>query len=349
VNLDVAVRVQREGLTLDVDLHIADETVAIVGPNGAGKTTLLHAIAGLVGPDRGLISLGGRVLVDTQAQVFVPPHERDVGLAFQDQALFPHRSALDNVAYGLRVRGIARAAARRTAGEWLEQFGVAARAQAKPATLSGGEAQRVAVARALAFGPRAVLLDEPLAGLDVGARRDIRRLLRRHLATFAGPAIVVTHDIVDAATLADRIVVLEAGQVTHDGTIDVLTRHPTTPWAARLAGLNLYRGEAVGTDLKLDGGASLRLAEPVDGQCYATIAPQAVGVFRSAPQGTPRNVWPARIDGFDAHGDRVRVHLRGAIEITAEITAGAAADLDLAGRDTVYVAVKATEISTYPV
>lgn len=346
--LNVDISAWRGTFALEVALEVGDETVAIVGPNGAGKTTVLRCVAGLTLPTAGRIRLGTRVLDDVTRGVHEPVEHRDLGIVFQDYLLFPHRSALDNVAFGLRARGVPARLARAEASRWLDRVGLAGLHALRPAALSGGQAQRVALARALAIGPAALLLDEPLAALDVQARHDIRRQLRKRLEAFDGPTLLVTHDPIEAATLADRLVVLEGGRVTQTGTIDDVTRRPRSAWAARLAGVNLYRGRASGGIVALDGGGQLTAAGAPDGDVFAAVPPHGVALFRRRPSGTPRNVWTGVVDGVESYGDRLRVHLAASPPVTAEITPAAAAELDLASAGEVHVAVKATEITTYP-
>jgi len=208
---DLAVHLGR--FSLDVAFEVANgEVLALSGANGAGKTTALHAIAGLVPLARGRIALDGEVLEDPAARIWVPPEARGIGFVFQDGRLFPHLSALENVAFGLRARGIARAKARGFALEWLERMGLAALAGARASTLSGGEARKVALARALAIAPHALLLDEPLSSLDEDAHIDVRDTLRQHLADFAGPCVLVTHEPADARMLCSRELLLVAGR-----------------------------------------------------------------------------------------------------------------------------------------
>ena len=234
--LDAHIGVDLDDFTLDVPLTVAAGSVlALVGPNGAGKTSALRAIAGLQPLDRGEVRIEDRIVDAPAADVFVVPEDRAVGVMFQDYLLFPHLSAVDNVAFGLRARGIRRAdGARATALEWLERLGVAERARAKPAALSGGQSQRVALARALAIEPTVLLLDEPLAALDAGARDDVRRDLARHLRDFAGAVVLVSHDPVDAAVLADEIAILDRGALVQRGAVgDVLAR-PRSRYVADL-------------------------------------------------------------------------------------------------------------------
>jgi molybdate transport system ATP-binding protein len=235
--LAASVRVSLGRLDLDVRVDVEDgEVVALVGPNGAGKTTFLRCVAGLQPLDAGRVTVDGRVLDDPATGEWVPPAERTVGVVFQDHLLFPRLSALDNVAFGLRAHKMPKAAARARAAGWLDRVGLADHAGARPKALSGGQSQRVALARALAIEPRVLLLDEPLAALDVQARAQTRDELARHLATFPGARLLVTHDLADAVALADRLVVVEGGRVTQAGTASDLASDPATPYVADLVG-----------------------------------------------------------------------------------------------------------------
>jgi molybdate transport system ATP-binding protein len=336
---------------LDADVQIAaGEVVAVLGPNGAGKTTLLRLLAGLLALEGGSLAVDGVVLDDPRDGRFVPPERRAVSVVFQDYLLFPHLSALDNVAFGLRSRGTKAADAREQAAGWLAGFGLADKSADKPRGLSGGQAQRVALARALAPGPRLLLLDEPLAALDVGTRATVRRDLRRHLDAFDGATVLVTHDPLDAIALADRVIILEDGRVSQAGTIDEITTRPRSRYVADLLGLNLLHGVARDRTVVLRGGdGELAIAEPADGEVFAVIHPNAVAIFRDRPDGSPRNQWPGRVDGFDLLGDRVRVRVGGAVPLIAEVTPAAVAALDLREGQEVWTAVKATEVETYAV
>ncbi|MFS8477683.1 MAG: ABC transporter ATP-binding protein [Micromonosporaceae bacterium] len=347
MHADIAVRLG--DFRLDVSLRVAaGEVVALLGPNGAGKTTALRALAGLRPLDAGRIALGDTVLDDPAAGVFVPPDRRPVGVVFQDYLLFPHLSVMDNVAFGLRCRGARRAEARRAAVEWLDRVGLAAQAARRPRDLSGGQAQRVALARALAVHPRLLLLDEPLAALDARIRLETRAHLQRRLRDQQAATLLVTHDPLDAMVLADRVVVVEDGRVVQEGDAAEITRRPRTDYVARLAGLNLYRGTGDGGHVVLPGGVALAVADPVTGPAFVAFPPTAVALFRTRPDGSPRNTWPARVDGMERHGSHIRVHLDGPVPVAADVTPPAAADLALAPGTDVWVAVKATETSAYP-
>ncbi|MFF4427912.1 ABC transporter permease [Streptomyces sp. NPDC001513] len=318
-------------------------TIAVVGENGAGKTTLLRALLGLTPRAHADLRLGD---ADVTA---LPPHKRQVAWVPQDGALFPHLSALANTAYGLRAHGVPRADARREAQAWLDRLGVGHLAQRKPAQLSGGQAQRVALARALAARPRLLLLDEPLAALDQTTRARVRHTLRTHLAGFGGVCLIVTHDPVEAVSLADRVLVLAEGRTLQDAPPAEVARHPRSPWVARMLGRNAWPGIASADGLALAEGGRLVVAEalPEGAQALAIIAPEAVSVHRDRPAGSPRNVWPGTVREITAVGSRLRVLIASADapDLVAEITPEAASELGLADGAEVWTSVKATEIT----
>ncbi|WP_405392111.1 ABC transporter permease [Streptomyces sp. NBC_01102] len=325
-------------LTLDAD---AGTTIAVVGPNGAGKTTLLRALLGLTPRAHAELRLG-----DTDVTA-LPPHRRGVAWVPQDGALFPHMNALANTAYGLRAHGVPRAEARRSAQQWLDRLGVGHLAHRRPAEISGGQAQRVALARALAARPRLLLLDEPLAALDQTTRAHVRHTLRRHLDGFGGVCLIVTHDPVEAVALADRVLVLDDGRALQDAPPTEVTRHPRSPWVARMLGRNAWPGIATAEGVQLGGGGVLVAADPLPPgtNCLSVIAPEAVAVHRDRPTGSPRNVWPGTVREITASGSRLRVLITSdhTPDLVAEITPQAVAELGLAEGTPVWTSVKATE------
>ena len=348
MSLQASVALTLGSLDLDADIHADDgETVAILGPNGAGKTTLLRALAGLLPLDGGSIELDD-LLLDDGARVFVPPERRPIGVVFQDYLLFPHLSVLENVAFGIRSRGVNRRSARGTATAALAHVGLESFAAQKPRELSGGQAQRVALARAMATEPRLLLLDEPLAALDQSARGAVRRELRAQLASFPGVRLLVTHDPLDAAALADRLVILEHGRVVQTGTFADVSARPRSRYVAELVGVNLLNGTGTGDGIALTTGATVVVPGAPVGDALAVIHPRAVAVHRRAPEGSPRNVFAGTVESIELLGDRVRVRVDGVVPLIAEITPAALHDLGIVDGSQVWTAVKATEITVFP-
>jgi len=330
----------------------AGRPVALVGPNGAGKTTLVRALAGLSPIERGTITLDDTILDDRS--IHLAPRARSAGVVFQDRALFDHMTALENVAFGLRARGARTGEARRRALELLRSMDVEHRAHAKPPQLSGGEAQRVAIARAIAHEPKLLLLDEPLASLDVRARTDVRALLAKVLVGFGGVAIVVTHDPVDALTLADQIVVLEHGRVTQAGSVDDVRRAPRSAYAAELVGINLFSGrlEPIGegaAELHVDGGTVVvscppGISSPVDG-VTAVLRPADVVLYGEQPSAaSARNILAGTIRSIADDGQRARIRIDTTPPLIADVTPGSVARLGLREGVVIWASFKAVEV-----
>ena len=305
------------GLSVDVEvpgrLRAAFEVergtvVAVLGPNGAGKSTLLHAVAGLLG-DVGAVTVDGETWSAPGATSRLV-RERRIGMAFQGRSLFPHLSAEANVAFGPRSRGVGVESARAVATDWLTRFGVADLAGRKPGQLSGGQAQRVSLARALAADPQLLLLDEPFAGLDIGVATSLRLELGEHLAAFVGTTLLVTHDALDAFTLADMVLVVDAGEVAQLGPPSEVAARPLTEHVARLVGLNVLR----------------------DGARLTSFRPDAVTVSLARPEGSARLQWSGRVFSTSPHGDalRARVETSGGLDLLADVTPAAAVELGLA-------------------
>lgn len=376
--LEADIRLRRGDFDLDVSLSVeAGETAALLGPNGAGKSTIVAAIAGLLPLDGGVVRLAGRVLDDPAASVFVPPEGRHIGVVFQDQVLFRHLNALDNVAFGLTSRGMRRAPARERAQDWLNAMDLGDLGHRRPRALSGGQRQRVALARALACEPDLLVADEPLGSLDVTARNRLRRNLASHLSSgrnggSASPAappngagdvprLLITHEPTDAFVLADRVHILENGRLTQSGTPEELRRAPATAYAADLSGINLVRGTArdgeitVTTDDPTPSPAGRRPAVVLHaadtsmfGAVLATIHPRAIALHRERPSGSPRNVWRTTAEAVEPLGDITRVLLGSPLPLTADITPGAAHELLIRPGTTLWVSVKATEVELAP-
>jgi molybdate transport system ATP-binding protein len=324
------------------------EVLAVLGPNGAGKSTLLRAVAGLEPLVDGSVTVGGRVWCDDRTDL--PPERRAAGVVFQDYRLFPHLDVRDNVAFASRAAGTSRARARDDASGWLDRLGLADLARRRPAQLSGGQAQRVALARALSTRPQVLLLDEPMAALDAGARVEVRGFLRQHLADFSGPVLLVTHDPLEAMVLADRLLVLEGGRVVQQGTPADVARHPASPYVARLVGLNLWAGTlgADGEVLLADGGRLAVTTEAPPGPVLVSLRPSAVTVHRERPTGaSTRNLWEGRVVALETLADRVRLEVDGSPSVLVDVTQGAVAELGLDVGSRVWLAAKATETEAY--
>ncbi|MBU3705527.1 MAG: ATP-binding cassette domain-containing protein [Mycobacterium sp.] len=369
-DLHVAARCDRR--RLDVSFDLADgEVLAVLGPNGAGKSSIAAIIAGLLYADSAVVRIGNRTLTDTSRGVFVPVSDRQVGLLAQDPLLFPHMSVLGNVAFAARRRA-GRRGARHAAIRWLESLGVSDLAACTPAQLSGGQAQRVALVRALAAEPEVLVLDEPLSRLDVSAGFEVRSALRNALDAHRVPTILITHDLTDVVELADRVLVLEAGAVAEAGrTVEVLAA-PRSAFGARFAGLNVVPGVVVPgvvvpgvvvpgvphgvAVLRSGGGRDWHgmAAEPLTaGQgAVAVFSPAAVAVHRGRPEGSPRNVVQGLVAAVEATGTAFRIRLAAdpgtSIGLAADVTAEAVADLRLAAGDQVWFSVKTQAVRLYP-
>ncbi|TFC76757.1 ATP-binding cassette domain-containing protein [Cryobacterium sp. TMS1-20-1] len=389
----------RDSFTLDLKLALAPgEVLALLGPNGSGKSTVLELLAGLATPDSGTVTIDGAVL--TAPGRFIAPEKRAIGLLGQEPLLFPHLSARNNIAFALRVgeAHLNAAEARKQADRWLDRVGLHSLGESKPGALSGGQQQRVALARALAAGPRVLLLDEPMAALDAETAPLMRQLIREQLADTGTSAIIVTHDIVDAVVLADRVAVLHDGALIDEGTTAAVLAAPRNPFVAALAGVNLVVGTVQnGAIVAPDGRifsvrptdaaglsstvpsvtprasaavpVSTSTVEASSAEAPASATPiadalantsdqnaPAAAVFRPASvvvqteqprHASPRNVWSARVTGIEPGSGGVRLRTSGDPEVIAELTPAAVADLGLQVGSTVWLSVKATEVSAY--
>jgi molybdate transport system ATP-binding protein len=347
--LDADIQLRLSRLTLDIAFTVAaGEVLALLGPNGSGKSTTLQALVGLLPLAGGRVVLDGTVLEDPAQHVKVPPEKRPIGLMFQDYLLFPHLTAVENVAFGLRAKGTDKKAAREKAAQTMARLGLDGLAEAKPGSMSGGQQQRVAMARALVTDPKLLLLDEPLAALDVSTKTDVRRLLREVLRQSHAANVLVTHDLLDAVALGDRMVVIQDGQIVQTGTPAEVTARPRSQYVADLVGVNLLHGTATGTVLELDGGGQLTCAEPATGPLLAVIAPADVSVSRHRPESGGNNIWPGQISAVDLMGDRVRVRTEGKPAITAEVPPAAVDQLKLDDGGELWASVSPAAITVYP-
>jgi len=357
--------IERGSFHLAADLSVAPgEVLAVLGPNGAGKTTLLRALSGLEALSSGSIRLGDLTLDDAATDTFVAPEDRPVGLVFQDYRLFPHLVVRDNVAYAPRVRGAGRRLAREVADTWLERFDLTHLANRRPHEISGGQAQQVALARALAADPKLLLLDEPLAALDARTRLGVRAQLRSHIDQFTGPVLIITHDPLEAMIMADRLLVIENGRVVQQGSPAEVARRPATQYVARIVGLNLYPGRIdplTGT-VSLDSGGTLTvtlnhdvddLTEPAEleelsRRVLVALRPSAITIHTTRPTGaSPRNVWKGTVVALELLADRVRVQVDATPSAIVDVSAAAVAELALRPGAGVWLSSKANETEAY--
>ena len=346
--LSARIEVNRGGFRLDAAIDAEPGRItAILGPNGSGKTTLISAIAGLTALDSGRIQIGDVVVDDPDADTFLPSEERRVGMVFQDYLLFPHLSVRDNIEFGPRSRLDTRA--HEHADEWMARLDILDLARRSIRDLSGGQAQRVAMARALATNPTVLLLDEPLAALDAGTRVEVRRELRSHLGAFTGVTLLVTHDPLDALVLADDVLILEDGRVTQHGATDDVARRPGTPYVATLMGANLLHAMADDGVARTDTGVEVAIADhALTGEIVIVLRPEAISLHRIHPEGSPRNVWPVVVRELEPRLDRVLVHVEGPPELAVAVTPAAVADLAVSPGARLWASTKALDLDAYP-
>jgi iron(III) transport system ATP-binding protein len=294
---DIALRLGDNEVLKGVSLTVArGEVVALLGPSGSGKTTLLRAVAGLETPHRGTIAIGDKMFFDAGKGIDLPAEKRGLGLVFQSYALWPHRSVFDNVAYGLKLRGVPRAEIAQRVDKALKQIGLADLAARYPHQLSGGQQQRVALARALVYEPPVILLDEPLSNLDAKLREEARAWLRQLIVTLDISALCVTHDQVEAMALADRIALLNLGVIEQSGKPHELYNEPKTLFAAEFMGSN---NRLEGTVAAVTGERAVLEVEGVrlDGRAGPGLAvgARATGVVRIARLSVAEAEGPNRI------------------------------------------------------
>lgn len=287
-------RKQLRDFEVEVSQTIASETLVLIGHSGCGKSTTLQMLAGLVTPDRGSIELNGRVLFDAERQVEILPESRHIGYVFQNYALFPHLSVVENIAYGLS--GLSEADIHERIDEALELLGLKKLVDAKPAMLSGGEQQRVALARAIVTRPSLLLLDEPLSALDISTRSRVRSELKELLRTLAIPSIVVTHDFEDARVLGDNIAVMDRGRIIQYGEPKEIALLPVNDFVAEFTGTNL-----------LPAGSSYVAFDSWNTQ------------VSSQPTSAPYE-WKGQIRDIASIGGFVRLHLEGISQFQADVS-----------------------------
>ncbi len=328
----------------------AGRITAIVGPNGAGKSTLLQLIAGQLRVDDGHVTLTGAVVSSPTSHV--PTHRRNVAMLAQSALLFPHLNVLQNVAFGPRARGASRVEAARLAEAELDAVGSLGLASRMPHELSGGQAQRVAIARSLVVEPEVILLDEPLASLDVAAASSLRTLLAERLR--GRTTLLVTHDALDLWTLADDVALIESGRIVAYGETDEIMGRPATEFAAGLGGLNRLVGASIaagelaldGSQIVISGSADASTPPAVGAPAMALFEPAAVALYEDAPHGSPRNVWLVTVEGTEPRGSLVRIRLRlgNGQRLASDVTPRSVAELGLAPGVGRWASVKSAQV-----
>ncbi len=352
--LEAALDVARREFGVAVDLDVpAGGCLALVGPSGAGKSTVLRAIAGLERPQHGRVRVNGAVWLDTEAAVDLAPSDRRCGYLFQEYALFPHLTALGNVAFGLRE--LDRPARRRRALDLLDRFGVANLAAARPAELSGGERQRVALARALGPAPDVLLLDEPLSALDAGTRNEASRRLAEVLADLGRPAVLVTHDFAEAALLAGEVAVMDRGAIVQRGSPATLSSTPASAFVAGFTGAVILSGAARPapgglTVVDLTGGGSVTSADVATGPVSVAVYPWEISLepAGTAAETSAINHLDTTVTSVTVIGNRARVGLAAPQLLAAEVTAASVERLGLGPGVRVVASFKATATRLVP-
>lgn len=311
---------------INVKLTVAPGITMLLGPNGAGKSSLLRLLAGLDRPTEGQVMLGEQILYDSAKKLDLPPEQRRIGMVFQTLALFPHLDVSGNIGFGLKMRRISNSDRQKKVQHLLEKLSIEHLAERSVTTLSGGERQKVALARTLATDPQLLLLDEPTAALDPAARSEIRRWLQTVLTRLNIPTILVTHDAEEVAYFRKRVAVMEQGQIVQQGSFHQLLREPASEFVARFVGVNYILGEVREIGGKLifySSGGSKFLApfeQVVPGAAFLTVLPWDIALYRELPDGSPRNHLHGEIRDVVVLGDRVRITLANEDKLVAEVS-----------------------------
>ncbi|MDV0443697.1 ABC transporter ATP-binding protein [Methanorbis rubei] len=342
----------------DFDLNVENftvregETLALIGENGAGKSTVLRILSGILKPASGKISLNGRILYDSNTGVLLPPEDRRIGYMFQNYALFPHMTAKENIAYGLKVQKMPQADIDFRVGELCERMGLSEVADQRVTRMSGGQRQKTALARALAPRPELLLLDEPLSALDVRTQEQMRRELASVIRAEQIPCILVTHSLVDALSFANRIAVIERGRIVGSGIPEEMIHNPVNGFMSTFSeNLNLFRGKVVvsrsGVVCVDVGGVKIRAATALSGTVSVGIRPEELIISRERFVSSAINSFTGTITKIEDTGLYQLVHVDIGIPLAASVTQQSIERLGLATGQTVAVTFKATAVQVF--
>lgn len=340
--------------SLDVsDFVVQDgETLALIGENGAGKSTVLRIVSGLLKPASGRIVLNDRILFDSAQRVSLAPEDRQIGYMFQNYALFPHMTARENIAYGLKVRRMPETETEARVNELCERMGIAEIADQLVTRMSGGQRQRTALARALAPSPELLLLDEPLSALDVRTQEQMRRELAAVIRSEKIPCIIVTHSIVDALAVADRIAVIEKGHIVSCGSPEEIIHNPANGFVSSFSeNLNLFRGKVVvsrsGVVCVDVAGIKIRATTTLSGTVSVGIRPEELILSREKFESSAINSFRGRITKIEDTGLFQYVYVDFGITLAAAVTRQSMERLHFAVGDEVTVTFKATAVQVF--
>jgi molybdate transport system ATP-binding protein len=379
--LDIALDTYLKTFHLAVSFQAeTGQTTVLLGESGAGKSTVLRLLAGLLHPRQGHIVLDDMTYYNSTQHIVVPPQERPFGYVFQDYVLFPHLTIFENIAFGLRAQHLRGSIIEKRVMQILEQVNLVGLDQRYPAQISGGQQQRVALARALVLQPQLLLLDEPLAALDVQTRREVRQELRHILSETGITTLMVTHQYLDALLFGDQILVVDHGRIIQQGGQRALREHPRSSYIAELVGVNFFHGHITSLEanttcmiqidtkdargIPLEVVATLKEMEQdveptlsVGTEAFVIVDPRSITLHQTAPESSARNMFRGTILNILQQGniagdkdDRARVSIilnSTTAPLTAEITSASAARMHLREGDSIYASFKATEALAY--
>ena len=353
--LSINIKKELRDFTQEISLSVSEgETLVLIGENGAGKSTLLNMISGLLNPDAGTISLNQRTLFSADERINIPADERNIGHLFQSYALFPHYSVYDNIAFGLKCRKIKKSDIEERVNAQIETMHLSDLRDINVGNLSGGQRQRVALARALVLDPDLLLLDEPLAAVDVLMQAEMRRELRHRMKEANIPSIIVTHTFADALELSDRIAIIQEGKIVQEGSPEEIFNNPATDFVAKFTGMeNLFRGKSI---QRADGEAEIHVGSlvihtvtPLEGDVYVAIRAEELIFSREALDSTARNVFSGVVSDIKWNGvlSRITVNL-GDIQVSGLITRQSLTRLKINIGNPIHVSFKASAVHIFP-